>query len=54
LPISVKTSDGEITLSGIIPAISECEITRHVEMIPGVKKVVADFVSLNGQARRSE
>jgi len=53
LPISVKASDGEITLSGVIPAISKSEITRQVEMIPRVKKVVADFVSLYGQARRS-
>ena len=53
LPISVKASDGEITLSGVITAISESEITRQVEMIPGVKNVVADFVGLYGPARRS-
>jgi cytidylate kinase len=53
LPISVKASDGEITLSGVIPAISQSEIIRQVEIVPRVKKVVADFVSLYGQARRS-
>jgi hypothetical protein len=48
-----REGHGEITLSGVIPAISQSEIIRQVEIVPRVKKVVADFVSLYGQARRS-
>lgn len=53
LPISVKARDGEIALSGVIPAISASEITRYVEKISGVRKVVTDFTSLYVQTRRS-
>lgn len=53
LMIDAQARDGEVMLSGLIPlSISEHEIRRHVEMVPGVKKVTADFVSVASRALR--
>lgn len=51
LTISVRAVQGEVTLSAIVPySVSEDEIISRVKTIPGVKKVVADIVSLPSRA----
>jgi cytidylate kinase len=47
LSINVQAKQGEVSLSGMIPAaISEDEIRRLVEGVPGVGKIATDFVSI--------
>lgn len=51
LDINVRASDGELILSGILPTtVPELEIRNVVEKIPGVKKVIVDFVTIPGTA----
>jgi cytidylate kinase len=47
LNINVQASEGEVTLSGVIPsAVSESEIRRALETIPEIKKLTTDFVMI--------
>ncbi len=49
--IDVKARDGEVTLSGLLPAaLPVQEICRRVEMMPGVRKVVTDLVNVPSRA----
>jgi hypothetical protein len=42
-----------VTLAGLLPqSVSEYEVRRIVERIPGVKNVMSDFVSLRSRALR--
>jgi len=45
---SVQAKQGEVTLAGLLPqSVSEYEVRRMVEGIPGVKNVMSDFVSIS-------
>lgn len=47
LNVSVQAKQGEVTLAGLLPEpVSEYEVRRIVEEIPGVKNVMSDFVSM--------
>lgn len=51
LTIGVRAARGEVTLSAIIPnTVSSQEIVQRAEEVPGVKKVIADFVSVPSRA----
>lgn len=51
LTIEVRAARGEVTLSAIIPnTLPAREIVQRAEEVPGVKKVIADFVSVPSRA----
>jgi cytidylate kinase len=51
--ISARAKQGEIALAGILPqSVSEYEVRRMVEGIPGVKSVMSDFVSIPSRVLR--
>jgi cytidylate kinase len=51
--VSVQAKQGEVTLAGLLPqSVSEYEVRRMVEGIPGVKNVMSDFVSMRSRALR--
>ncbi len=51
LNITVKSNEGEVTLTGMIPmAVSDPEVRRVVETVPGVKKLITDFVQVPSRA----
>jgi len=51
--ISVQAKQGEVRLAGLLPqSVSEYEVRRLVDEIPGVKNVMSDFVSI-GRVLRS-
>jgi cytidylate kinase len=51
--INVQARDGEVTLSGLLSAsISAQEVSRSIEMVPGVKTVINDLVSIPRRALR--
>jgi cytidylate kinase len=51
--VSVQAKQGQVTLAGLLPeSVSEYEVRRMVEAIPGVKNVISDFVSLRSRALR--
>jgi hypothetical protein len=51
--ISVQAKQGEVRLAGLLPqSVSEHEVRRLVDGIPGVKNVMSDFVSI-GRVLRS-
>lgn len=53
LIINVQAKQGEVTLSGVIPAsVSEQDIRCTVEMVPGVNKVSTDLVHVPSSALR--
>jgi cytidylate kinase len=53
LNVSVQAKQGDITLAGLLSeSVSEYEVRRIVEGIPGVKNVMSDFVSLRSRALR--
>ena len=50
LTLSVHAKQGEVSLSGILPqAISEEEVRRAAEMVPGVKTIITDLVTIPSQ-----
>jgi cytidylate kinase len=53
LNVSVQAKRGDVTLAGLLSeSVSEYEVRRIVEEIPGVKNVMSDFVSLRSRALR--
>jgi len=51
--ISVRAKQGEAMLAGLLPqSVSEYEVRRMVEGIPGVKNVTSDFVSIPSRVLR--
>lgn len=51
--ISVRSEQGEVTLAGLLPqSVSEYEVRRIVEAIPGVKNVTSDFVRMLNRVLR--
>lgn len=51
--ISVRAKQGEAILAGLLPhSVSEYEVRRMVEGIPGVKRVTSDFVSIPSRVLR--
>ena len=51
--ISVRAKQGEAMLAGLLPqSVSEYEVRRMVEGIPGVKHVTSDFVSIPSRVLR--
>jgi cytidylate kinase len=55
LVINVEAKQGEVSLSGVIPqSVSEQEIKKLIEGVPGVTKVVTDFVSVPARALRAQ
>jgi cytidylate kinase len=51
LDINIRASGGELILSGVLPtSVQEMEVRNVVEKIPGVKKVVTDFISIPSSA----
>jgi len=53
LNLSVQANQGEVTLSGLLPqAVSEYEVRRIVEGVPGVNRIVTDLVSIPARALR--
>lgn len=53
LDINVKANAGEIILTGVIPpALTRNEILREVETLPGVRRVLADLVTISSQGSR--
>jgi cytidylate kinase len=51
--VSVRAKQGDVTLAGLLSeSVSEHEVRRIVEGIPGVKNVMSDFVSLRSRALR--
>jgi cytidylate kinase len=52
--VSVHAKQGDVTLAGLLSeSVSEYEVRRIVEGIPGVNNVMSDFVSLRSRALRS-
>ncbi len=48
LPISVRADRGQVHMSGVLTGpVSEHEIIRQIEGVPGVTKVVTDFTILS-------
>ena len=53
LVVNVQAKQGEVNLSGIIPAAtSEDEIRRLVEGVPGVSKLTTDFLNVPARVLR--
>jgi cytidylate kinase len=53
LIIEVRAKQGEVSLYGTLPqSVSEEEVRRFVETVPGVKHVVSDFVTIPSRALR--
>jgi len=51
--INVRAKQGEITLAGILTeSVSEYEVRRMVQGIPGVKNIMSDFVSIPSRVLR--
>jgi len=51
--IGVRAKQGEAMLAGLLPqSVSEYEVRRMVEGIPGVKRVTSDFVNIPGRVLR--
>jgi cytidylate kinase len=52
--VGVQTTQGEVRLTGLLPrSVSEYEVRRMIEGIPGVKNVLSNFVSMPGRTPRS-
>jgi osmotically-inducible protein OsmY len=53
LMINVQANQGEVSLSGVLPAAtSEEEIRKLVEGVPGVSKITTDFVNIPARVLR--
>jgi cytidylate kinase len=52
--VSVQVKQGDVMLTGLLPrSVSEYEVRRLVEGIPGVENVMSNFVSFPGRGLRS-
>jgi osmotically-inducible protein OsmY len=52
--LTVQAKQGVVTLTGLLSeSVSEYDLRRMVEGIPGVKNVISDFVSIPSRVIRS-